>query len=263
MPEGGRELETFATAILNAHRVIAKVFPNLSTEVERMEACHKRWRAHRTPSAEHKRRFDSFWQRCRSLLCAPCLDARKHDEASDIHAAYKRAMAGKGHLVPTLITFAGPEHPLEEADACVSAAIGHWSRFASRKIFRRVVAGYARGVELVVNHDDNTVRVLVSMLALVEDEHHLEQAGGWLNLWNEVGSKPSELALCEQPDISEPEGHATLVAFMRRVATVAIRPAHLCESHPSGLVCDAEKLAKLRAALRCRKLIIFGGAMRR
>ena len=30
MPEDGRELETFATAILNAHRVIAKVFPNLS-----------------------------------------------------------------------------------------------------------------------------------------------------------------------------------------------------------------------------------------
>ena len=194
----------------------------------------------------------------------PCLDARKHDEASDIHAAYEQAMAGNRHLVPTLITFAGPEHPLEEAAGCVNDAIAHWRRFASRKTVKHAVTGYARGVELVVNHHRNSVHAQTSALALVAKHNHVRQAGGWLELWNAVRSHaPSDKVLCKQPDVSGPEGQAILADSMRRVATVAVRPAHLCESHPSGVVCDAEKLAKLRAALRRRKLIIFGGAMRR
>lgn len=264
MPDDVPELWTFANAILHAHRVNAKVFPNLNDELERMEACLHNWRTHKVlkKAAQASRR--AFWQRCRSLFCAACMDARYADEALDILERFDAATDVDAKLVPTLITFKGPCYRIEDVEACVSDSIAHWGRFASRKVFKHAVTGYVRGIEISIDHAYDIAHAEISMLALVEDDTHVQLKGGWLHLWNDAHqSAPSQKVACETPDLSTRDGMTTFLNLVNRVATVAVRPRRLCEEQPSGIVCDAWKLKTLRAALKNRKLILFGGKMRR
>lgn len=264
MPDAIPELSTFANAILRAHRVNAEVFPHMSDELERMETCLHNWRAHHGLKKAAKASRRAYWQRCRGLFCAPCMDARYTDEALDILERFDAATNVDASLVPTLITFRGPCYRIEDVEACVSETIAHWRRFASRKVFKHAVSGYVRGIEISIDHAHDTAHAESSMLALVGDDTYVQLNGGWLTIWNDARqSAPSQKVACERPDLTTREGMTTFLDLVHRVATVAVRPSHLCEEQPSGIVCDAWKLKTLQAALRSRKLILFGGVMRR
>lgn len=258
------KLDECARAILAAHRTCAERQPNLAVEVRRMEACHQNWRNHRLLMAERDEAADEYWQRCRSLLCAPCQDARISDEVQDILNAHNNAIAADLERETILISFKGPTFRIEDAYCCADDAINQWRRFSARKMFRHAVAGYVRGVELMIDHNSDHIHAQVSAVLLVDDETHVRRKGGWLALWNEAGGgAPSQKTVCLGIDPRTPQGGADLHAFAQRVATVAVRPTQLCEEQPSGIVCDAWKVKKLRAALRARKLIQFRHAMKR
>ncbi|MBX9861165.1 MAG: protein rep [Hyphomicrobium sp.] len=261
-------LRDYARAILNAYRNDATHMPALAAELERMEACHRNWLAHHGAAETGTADQEDFWRRCRSSLCAPCHTARTRDDAADILSVFLDAMdddeeEGEG-LRPTIVTFKNRAYPLDDAEQCVDDTITQWRRFSSRKHFKHAVAGYVRGVELMTNHENGTVYTEVSALMLVRKTSQIEHAGGWLKLWRKADdNNPAEKATFEQPDIDTREGYLSLVDFVSRVATVAVRPVHLCEEHPHGVVCDARKLKKIKAALSGRRLILFSRRMRR
>lgn len=260
-------LDDYARAILDAHRADAALLPK-PAELERMEACHKNWLAQYDGATADAPDQEDFWRRCRSITCAQCHTARTRDDASDILSVLLDAMeadekAAEG-LRPTLITFTNRPYPLENAEECIDDAIAQWRKFSSRKRFKHAVAGYVRGVELIINHDDDTVHAEVSALMLVRKTNQIAIDGGWLTLWRKADDNmPAIKATFEQPDITTQKGCLSVVYFANRVATVAVRPVHLCEEHPHGVVCDARKLKKIKAALSGRRLILFSRRMRR
>lgn len=258
------DLDNIARAVLKAYGEHAQSTPELFAELKRMEACHRNWLAHHGMNDANDPEQEDFWRRCRSNICAPCHNARTLDEATDILTSFQDAMEDDDTLVPTLITFANRSYPFDQADECLDDAIAQWRGFSSRKHFKHAVASYVRGVELITNHEHDTVHAEVSALMLVRKINLIDPAGGWLKLWRKADDNmPAEKATFEQPNIDTRDGYLSLIDFASRVATVAVRPLHLCEEHPLGVTCDAGKLKKIKAALSGRRLILFSRGMRR
>jgi len=257
------EIDECAEAILDAQRANAETQPALAGELRRMEACHRDWRK-RGNTASAQASYEEFWRRCRSLLCAPCLDARTDDNADDILSAHAQAIDEQPSLTTMLITFESPAYPFERASNCADDAIKQWRRFSSRKLFKHAVQGHVRGLKLLTDHTQDTLRAEISTVALFRDDSFIREKGGWLSLWNSASKgAPSQKTVHMRLDLRTREGREELRTFARRVATVAVRPVHLCEEQASGIVCDAWKLKTLKSALRGRRLIQFGGVMSR
>ncbi|MBL8845192.1 MAG: protein rep [Hyphomicrobium zavarzinii] len=253
-------------AIITAHRASAPA----KLAAERMEACIQNWQQRTQATAGTGNKHALAHRRCRSLLCPRCQDERMHKNMKKISNAFFDTVIDdietsyECTLTAHYMIFLGHKYPLSSADQCLDDTFNQWNSFSRRKVFQRTVAGFVRGIELDVFHDDDSVSSSVTVLALVRPLGHADRRGGWKRLWQLSDHKERvHLTKVESWNPLERGPNDFLIERILATAMVGARPTNLSQSGPLGIHCSPEKLAIIQTALKGRRLLAFGGGMRR
>ncbi len=238
--------------------------------LERMEACIQNWQQRTSPIAAGRKTHELAHRRCRSLLCPRCQDERMLKNARKISNAFFDAVIDdiktsyECTLTAHYMVFLGHKYPLSSADQCLDDTFNQWDSFSRRKVFQHTVAGFVRGIELDIFHDDDSVSSTVTVLSLVRPLSHADRRGGWKKLWQLSGDEervhPTKVESWHPLEQKTNDG---LIERILATAMVGARPTNLSQSGPHGIYCSPEKLATIQTALKGRRLLAFGGSMRR
>jgi hypothetical protein len=249
-------------ALLDAHRHHATLDPRSRAEYQRMVICHANQSVPPSTHQNSRERGSTSHQRCKSRLCAPCVEEHRSIAASNIQAAFELGVEQNQASSFIVMSIAGPDYPFQDAAKCVASAMTSWKRFATAKLGKAAIAGYARGLELRIAPSLASVSVHTRLIALINTERYILDHGGWEAVWNTkaVGGhyRLAELHRHSVDCVAQFAVHSAA----REVATVAVRPETLCEVTTQGVRCCPDKLGIVRAALKGRRLICFGGIMR-
>jgi len=242
------------------------LYEELERYAQRIEECGSWLKFAICPAGHHKYLIKACFCRCR--LCVMCQWRKSLVIFSQLmnilHLYFERYKTD----IPMLLTLTVPNIPASELKDRLDLMQTAWVKMTKRRPLRRAVRGWFRALEVTYNEDRDDYHPHFHVLLIVPAAYFIKARGlyierdNWLKMWQESMGMP-EITQVDIRTVKKSSKKDAKAAVCAEVGKYATKPKDYVKRLSDGSYeADSEVVQVLHYALRNRRLVAYGGALK-